>query len=91
MASSREVQSVLRRFNADIDEANRIMKQILEAVRELEDVLEHYDADKDLDVNRGLKKEIERGKDQITELRKTVDKLDNELSDTNRKFSNLAR
>lgn len=91
MASSREVQQVLRDFNEAIDGANKQLTYILEKVRELEQELSTFDADEDLNITRGVKREIDRGKREIEELRRNVDKLDRELSDTNRKYANLAR
>ena len=91
MASPRQVQNTLSKFRSQVDRANNAIEEILETVRDLEQTLKDFDSDEDLDITRGLKREIERGKDEIQDLRRNVDKLDRELSDTNRKFSNLAR
>jgi len=74
-----------------MDRANSAIEEILGTVRDLEQALKDFDSDEDLDITRGLRREIERGKDEIQDLRRNVDKLERELSDTNRKFSNLAR
>lgn len=91
MATTRQVQQALKKFNTAIDRANRDVLDILETIRELEEALEKFDEDEDVNVTRGLKADVRRGKKEIDELRKSVDKLDRELSDTNRKFHNLAR
>lgn len=89
MATPREVRGVLKKFRNQVKKASKEIEDVLDLVRELETALETYNADADLDITRGLKAEIRRGKDEIQDLRKLVDKLDNELSDTNRKFHYL--
>lgn len=91
MASTREVQNALKNFRSQIKKATKEIEDTLETVRDLEKNLDTWDADADLEITRGLKSEIDRGKDEISELRKAVDKLEREISDTNRKFANLAR
>ncbi len=90
MANSNEVKNALVRFRKQIDRANKDIEDVLETVRDLESVLERYDADDNLQVNRSLRAEINRGKKQIDELRKNVDKLNRELSDTKRKYHYLS-
>ena len=90
MASSREVERVLKRFNKELNNANDEIEHVLKTIKDLEKVLKEFNADEDLDITRGIKGEIRRGKKQIDELRKNVDKLDRELSDTNRKYHFLA-
>lgn len=90
MANSREVKRVLQRFTKTIKRANDEVEDVLKTIRELEQVLESYNADEDLEITRGIKGEIRRGKNAIDELRKNVDKLDRELGDTNRKYRYLA-
>lgn len=90
MANSNEVKNALVRFRKQIDRANKDIEDVLETVRDLESVLERYDADEDLQVNRSLRAEINRGKKEIDELRKNVDKLNRELSDTKRKYHYLS-
>lgn len=91
MATTKQVQSALQRFRTKIKKATKEVEEILETIRDLEKTVDEYDADADVEVTRGLKREIDRSKDEITDLRKAVDKLDNELSDTNRKFHKLSR
>ncbi|GAB4512792.1 MAG: hypothetical protein OHK0046_12830 [Anaerolineae bacterium] len=91
MATSREVQTILQRFTAQLKNANDEVERLLKVIKELEKALENYDDDADLDITRGIKAEIERGKAQISELRDNVAKLDRELADTNRKYQNLSR
>lgn len=91
MATSREVQNILKQFTTQIKKATKEIDDVVDTIRDLEKALETYDADADLDITRGIKREIDRGKEQITELRKSVDKLERELSDTNRKYHNLSR
>ncbi len=90
MANSNEVKNALVRFRKQIDRANKDIEDVLETVRDLESVLERYDADDNLQVNRSLRAEINRGKKRIDELRKNVDKLNRELSDTKRKYHYLS-
>lgn len=90
MATSREVQRVLKRFTKQIDRANSELVDTLEMLKDLEKALEEYNADENLDITRGIKAEIRRGRKQIDELRQNADKLKNELSDTNRKYHYLA-
>lgn len=90
MASSREVQRVLKRFRSEIKRATKDINEILEVVEQLETALEGFNADEDLDVTRGIKGEIRRSKGEVDELRKQIKKLDRELSDTNRKYHYLA-
>ena len=91
MASEREVKRVLERFTKGLRQANKSVEEVLDMIRDLEDALKTYDADADLNITRGIRGEIDRGKKQIAELRKNVDKLDRELSDTNRKYQNLRK
>ncbi|MGB1286966.1 MAG: hypothetical protein ACPG7F_10565 [Aggregatilineales bacterium] len=90
MATSRQVQSVLKKFTNKIKRANDEIEDTLAVIRELEDALQTFNADEDLNVTRGIKGEIKRGKKEVDELRKNVDKLKRELSDTNRKYHHLA-
>jgi len=90
MASSREVQRVLKRFRAEIKRATKDIKEILEVVDELEQALETFNDEEDLDITRGIKGEIRRSKSEVDELRSEIKKLDRELSDTNRKYHYLA-
>jgi chromosome segregation ATPase len=90
MSSSREVKKVLSRFTKHIKRANEDIEDVLETIHELEEALESYNADEDLTITRGIKGEIKRGKKQIERLRENVDKLDNELSDTSRKYYYLS-
>ncbi len=91
MATSRQVEAVLKKFTKSVEDADKYVNDVLETIRDLEAVLKEYDADEDLNITRGVKRQINRGKDKIADLRKSVDKLDRELSDTNRKYQNLAR
>ncbi len=91
MASTRQVQGALRKFRDQIRKASKDIEDVTAAIRDLEKQLEEWDNDTDLEITRGLKKEIERGKDEISDLRKAVDKLEREISDTNRKYHNLSR
>lgn len=90
MASSRQVQNVLKRFTRQLKRANDEVEELTKTIGELEEALEVFNADEDLNVTRGIKAEIKRGKKQITELRKNIDKLDRELSDTNKKYHYLS-
>ncbi len=90
MASSREVQRVLKRFRSEIKRATRDITEILEVVEELETALEGFNADEDLDITRGIRGEIRRSKGEVDELRQQIKKLDRELSDTNRKYHYLS-
>ncbi len=90
MASSREVQNVIKRFRSEIKRATKDVEEILEVVQELETALETFNADEDLEITRGIKGEIRRSKAEVDELRKQIKKLDRELSDTNRKYHHLA-
>jgi flagellar biosynthesis chaperone FliJ len=91
MANERHVKGALEKFTRSLKDANNYVEDVLQTVRELEEALETYDADADLKITRGIKGEIDRGKKQIQELRKNVDKLDRELSDTNRIYQKLRR
>lgn len=90
MATAREVSSMIKRFSKQIERANKEIVETLEIIQELEKALETYNADADLDITRGLKRDINKGKKVVDELRSNVDKLDRELSDTNRKYHYLA-
>lgn len=90
MATSKQVQSALKRFTNKLDRANDEIKDITKEIADLEKILETYNADEDLEINRSIKAEIRRGKKQVTELRKNIDKLDRELKDTNKKYHYLA-
>lgn len=90
MATAREVAGVIKKFTRQIDRANKEIEETLALVRELEKALETYNADEDLQITRGLKGDIRKGKKAIDALRKNVDKLDKEFSDTNRKYHYLA-
>lgn len=91
MATSRQVKSALAKFTKSMKKANKEIENLTTDIRDLEKALETWDADEDLDITRGIKREIDRGKDEIIELRKNVAKLEREISDTNRKYANLAR
>lgn len=91
MATSRQVQNVLKRFTRQLKNANDAVEDLTKMIGELEEALEVFNADEDVDITRGIRGEIKRGKKQITELRKNIDKLDRELGDTNRKYQYLSR
>lgn len=90
MATSNEVKNALVKFRKQIDRANKDVEEVLETVRDLEKILEEYNADEDLQINRSLRAEINRGKKRIDELKSNVAKLNKELSDTKRKYHYLA-
>ncbi|MEM9952100.1 MAG: hypothetical protein AAF846_10890 [Chloroflexota bacterium] len=90
MATSKQVENALERFNRKLDRANDEIKDLIKVIRDLEKALETFNADEDLDVTRSIKSDIRRGKKEITELRKNIDKLERELKDTNRKYQYLA-
>ncbi|MEO1289068.1 MAG: hypothetical protein AAFV93_14990, partial [Chloroflexota bacterium] len=69
----------------------RRISDLIKVIRDLEKALETFNADEDLDVTRSIKSDIRRGKKEITELRKNIDKLERELKDTNRKYQYLAQ
>ncbi len=89
MANSNDVKRALVKFRKQIDRANKNVEDVLDTVRDLEKVLEAHNADADLQINRSLRAEINRGKKRIDELRKNVDKLNKELADTKRKYHYL--
>lgn len=86
MATSREAINVLKKFRQQVGKATREIDEVLALVRDLETALHTFNADEDLEITRGLKAEIQRGKEEIDALRTLVNKLDNELADTKRKF-----
>lgn len=91
MATAREVKNILSKFTKEIKRANKDIEEIIDVIRELEKALVTYDANTDLEITRGIQAEIRKGKEEIAELRKNIDKLEREVSDTNRKYQNLAR
>lgn len=90
MATSKQVQKILQRFTNQLDRANSEVAETIKLITELEKALEQYNADEDLEITRGIKSEIKRGRKQVDELRGSIKKLDQELSDTNRKYHYLA-
>lgn len=90
MATSKHVQKILKRFTNQIDHANSEVVETVKLIKELEKALVEYNADEDLEITRGIKAEIKRGRKQVDELRANIKKLDKELSDTNRKYHYLA-
>lgn len=91
MATSREVKNILQKFTAQLRYANNEVKKLNEVIDELEKALDTYDDDEDLEITRGIRREIDRGKSEIEDLRRNVAKLERELSDTNRKYHKLSR
>ncbi len=91
MASSREVQNALSRFREQVARANKEVEDVIELIQQLEEALEGYDEDADLEITRGIRSEIKKGKREIDDLRKSVDRLDRELSDTKRIYHHLSR
>lgn len=91
MATAREVQNTLSRFNTQIDRATHEIQDLVQLIRQLEKEVEEFNADEDLDVTRGIKRDVNRSKDAIGDLRTAIEKLEREISDTNRKLSSLAR
>lgn len=91
MATAREVKNILSKFTKEIKRANKDIEEILDVIRDLEKALVTYDANEDLNITRGIQAEIRKGKEEISELRKNINKLEREVSDTNRKYQNLAR
>lgn len=89
MATARQVQSVIKRFVAEIDAANRGIRQLTQTISDMEEALESFNEDEDLDISRSIRGDIDRGKREITELRENIQKLEREISDTNRKFNSL--
>ena len=91
VATSKQVENVLERFNRKLDRANDEIKDLIAVIRDLEQALETFNADENLEITRTIKTDIRRGKKQITELRKNIDQLERELKDTNRKYQYLAK
>lgn len=90
MATSKEVQRSLAKFRKEIQQSTKDVQGVLEAIQALESDLETWNADETLDITRGIKTEIKKSKEEVDELRKVVKKLNDELSDTNRKYYYLA-
>ncbi|MEM6529174.1 MAG: hypothetical protein AAF653_12830 [Chloroflexota bacterium] len=90
MATPAEVRKALKKFSTKIDRANKEIEDVLQTVRELEKVLDTYNADEDLNITRGIKADIRQGKKKVDDLRNNVNKLQKELSDTKRKYHYLA-
>lgn len=90
MATSKQIENVLERFNKKLDRANDDIKDLLRTIRDLEKALETFNADENAEITRSIKTDIRRGKKHITELRKNIDKLERELKDTNKKYHYLA-
>ena len=90
MATSKQVQKILQRFTNQLDRANSEVVETVKLIKDLEKALEQYNADEDLEITRGIKSEINRGRKQVDELRANIKELDKELSDTNRKYHYLA-
>lgn len=89
MATARQVQSVIKRFVAEIDAANRDIRQLTQTIKDMEKALKEFNEDEDLNISRSIRADIDRGKREISELRTNIQKLEREISDTNRKFNNL--
>ncbi|MGB7338803.1 MAG: hypothetical protein WBC91_07930 [Phototrophicaceae bacterium] len=77
-------------FYQKLDRSNDDIKDLIKLITELETLLKTYNADEDLEIDRSIKAEIRRGKKQIDELRKNIDKLARELRDTNKKYHYLS-
>ena len=90
MATSKQVEKILKRFTDQLDRANSEVVETMKLIVDLEKALETYNADADLEITRTIKSEITRGRKQVDELRQNIKKLDAELSDTNRKYHYLA-
>lgn len=90
MATPKQVQTALKRFSKQIDRANDEIEEVLQTIRDLEKALDEFNADEDLNITRGIKGDIRQGKKKVDELRKNVDRLQKELSDTKRKYHYLA-
>jgi len=90
MATPREVKNALSKFSSKVDRATKEIDDVLDTIRELEKLLETYNADEDLQITRGIKAEIRGGKKKVDNLRNSVNKLQKELSDTKRKYHYLA-
>ncbi len=89
MATARQIQSVIKRFVAEIDAANRDIRQLTQTIKEMEEALETFNEDEDIQISRAIRGDIDRGKREISELRENIQRLEREISDTNRKFNNL--
>lgn len=89
MATARQVQSVIKRFVSEIDDANSNIRRLTETIQEMEEALETFNEDEDLEISRSIRGDIDRGKRQITELRENIQRLEREIGDTNRKLNNL--
>ncbi|MEL6148728.1 MAG: hypothetical protein AAFV33_02115 [Chloroflexota bacterium] len=90
MATPGEVRKALQQFSKKVDRANKEIEEVLQTVRDLEKVLDTYNADEDLNITRGIKADIRQGKKKVDDLRSNVNKLQKELSDTKRKYHYLA-
>lgn len=89
MATARQVQSVIKRFVSEIDDANSNIRRLTETIQEMEEALETFNEDEDLEISRSIRGDIDRSKRQITELRENIQRLEREIGDTNRKLNNL--
>lgn len=91
MATSGDVNRALNKYISRIERATREVEDVLAVIRELEAALEAYDNDPEVEITRGIRGTINKSKKRIDDLRGSVRKLDNELSDTNRKYYQLSR
>lgn len=89
MATARQVQSVIKRFVSEVDDANSDIRRLTQTIKDMEEALETFNEDEDLEISRSIRGDIDRGKRQISELRENIQRLEREISDTNRKLNNL--